>query len=79
LTEESRLSDVLTHPVAGPLMRVALVAMKAAFGGGSKEQVEGMEQMLRSMPIGRMANFPGSAITRELVAKVIAASQPGDA
>jgi beta-glucosidase len=78
LTEESRLSDVLTHPVAGPLLRVALTSMRAAFGGGSLEQTEGMEKMLESMPIGRMVNFPGASITRELLAKLIAASLPGD-
>jgi hypothetical protein len=37
-----------------------------------------MEMMLESMPIGRMVNFPGTAITRELLAKVIAASMPGE-
>ena len=79
LSEESRVSDVLAHPVAGPLLRVALTAMRAAFGGGSQEQTEGMAKMLDSMPIGRMVNFPGTAITRELLAKVIAASLPGDA
>jgi beta-glucosidase len=78
LTEESRLSDVLAHPVAGPLLRVALTAMRAALGGGSQEQAEGLGMMLASMPIGRMVNVPGTAITRELLAKVIAASLPGD-
>ena len=79
LTEESRLSDVLEHPVAGPLLRVALTAMqRAAFGGRSPEQTEGMEKMLESMPIGRMVNFPGTSITRELLAKLIAASRPSD-
>ena len=77
LTEESRLSDVLEHPVAGPLLRVALTAMqRAAFGGRSPEQTEGMEKMLESMPIGRMVNFPGTSITREILAKLIAASLP---
>ncbi|GAA3604242.1 glycoside hydrolase family 3 C-terminal domain-containing protein [Microlunatus ginsengisoli] len=77
LTEESRLSDVLDHPIAGPLLRVALTAMRAAFRG-PQEQAEAMEMMLASMPIGRMVNFPGASITRELIAKVIAASLPGD-
>lgn len=80
LTEESRTADVLAHPVAGPLLRVALVAMRKALGGGSEEQpdqAEGMEKMLGSMPIGRLATFPRSPVTGELLAKIIAASQPG--
>ena len=76
LTEESRLSDVLAHPVAGPLLRVALTAMRAAIGGASQGQADGIEKMIGSMPIGRMVNIPGTAITRELLAKVIAASLP---
>jgi hypothetical protein len=52
--------------------------MRAALGGGSQEQAEGLGMMLASMPIGRMVNVPGTAITRELLAKVIAASLPGD-
>jgi beta-glucosidase len=78
LTEESRLSDVLMHPVAGPVARVAVTAMRAAFDSGSQEQTESMEKMLASMPIGRMVNFPGTSITRELLAKLLAASLPGD-
>ena len=76
LTEESRLSEVLAHPLAGPLVHTALAAMSEAMGGGSEEQAEGMRKMLGSMPIGRMASFPGSAITGELLAKIIAVSQP---
>ena len=58
LTEESRLSDVLEHPVAGPLLRVALTAMRAAFGGASPEQTEGWRRCSLPRPSDGWSTSP---------------------
>ena len=85
LTLDSTIAEVMAHPVAGPLVAEALPAtgggiLGAAAGdrgdgdGALGIDREGLAKMMGSMPIGRVAMFPGSPVTVERIEQLIGAA-----
>ncbi|MGA7206020.1 MAG: glycoside hydrolase family 3 C-terminal domain-containing protein [Specibacter sp.] len=77
LDANSTISEWLSHPVGGQVLGGAFAA--AAANGGDGGEMAGLfadpslMKMLGSMPLGRIAAFPGSPLTPEVVAHLVAA------
>ncbi|MDL5485475.1 glycoside hydrolase family 3 C-terminal domain-containing protein [Microbacterium wangruii] len=67
LTMSSSVGELLAHPVAGPLGQQAMAAM---LGGAAPD--EGMQKMMASFPLGRLAGFPGVPVSYEQVEQLVA-------
>ena len=85
LSLQSTVAEIMAHPVAGPLVAEALPAtgggiLGAAAGdrgdgdGALGIDREGLAKMMGSMPIGRVAMFPGSPVTVERIEQLIGAA-----
>lgn len=85
LSLESTVAEIMAHPVAGPLVAEALSATgggllgAAAGDGGDGDGAlgidqEGLAKMMGSMPIGRVATFPGSPVGVERIEQLIVAA-----
>lgn len=89
LTLDSTIAEVMANPVAGPLIAEALASLVGGMlggdaasdgalpvpdGGGLGIDAEGMMQMMGSMPIGRVAMFPGAPVGLEQVEQLLAAA-----
>lgn len=82
LSLESTVAEIMAHPVTGPLVAEALPAtggglLGAAAGDGDGAlgiDREGLAKMMGSMPIGRVAMFPGSPVEVEQIGQLIAAA-----
>ncbi|MGG7464270.1 glycoside hydrolase family 3 C-terminal domain-containing protein [Plantibacter sp. YIM 135347] len=74
LDAESTIGEWLAHPVGGAVLGQA---MQAAAGAGDEAGMFGdpaIVKMMASMPLGRVASFPGSPITEDGVAQLVAAA-----
>jgi beta-glucosidase len=85
LSLESTVAEIMAHPVAGPLVAEALSATGGGLLGGAAGDGddgdgalgidrEGLAKMMGSMPIGRVAMFPGAPVGVEQVELLIAAA-----
>ncbi|WP_341977546.1 glycoside hydrolase family 3 C-terminal domain-containing protein [Microbacterium sp. LWO13-1.2] len=77
LTAHSSITEVLAHPVVGPVVAQQLAAMREQADGAMDAGIMGDEaimKMMASFPIGRMAGFPGMGIDRAQVDQLIAAA-----
>ncbi|MEV4776074.1 glycoside hydrolase family 3 C-terminal domain-containing protein [Microbacterium sp. LWH12-1.2] len=82
LTAHSSITEVLAHPVVGPVVAQQLAAMREQADGAMDAGIMGDEaimKMMASFPIGRMAGFPGMGIDRAQVDQLIAAAAAADA
>ena len=70
LSMNSSIGEVLTHPVAGPVVQQALAGLMGD-GAGIMASDEGMQKMMASFPIGRLAGFPGLPVTYEQIEELI--------
>ena len=66
----SSVGEVMAHPVAGPIVQQALAGLLGD-GAGIMASDEGMQKMMASFPIGRLAGFPGLPVTYEQVEELI--------
>ncbi|MFF1572735.1 glycoside hydrolase family 3 C-terminal domain-containing protein [Leifsonia sp. NPDC058292] len=73
LTAESTIGEWLKHPVGGQLLGGAL-AQTADAGMGAMLADPSMMRMVESMPLGRVASFPGSPVTAEQLDQLVAAA-----
>jgi beta-glucosidase len=75
LSMSSSVGDLIADPVAGPIVQQAMASM---FGGEDAAAAtmmasdEGMQKMMASFPIGRLAGFPGLPVTPEMIEGLIA-------
>jgi beta-glucosidase len=75
LTMNSSILDVISDPIVGP---VVVQAMAGFLGGGDAAGAsmmaneEGMKKMLASVPVGRIAGFPGVPVTYDQIVGLIA-------
>jgi beta-glucosidase len=77
LSLESTVAEIMAHPVAGPLVAEALSATGGGLLGGAAgdgDDGDGLAKMMGSMPIGRVAMFPGAPVGVEQVELLIAAA-----
>jgi len=78
LSRTSSVGEVMSHPVAGPIVQAALAQMTSGMEGAESIMPEGVDptRMLESFPIGRMGMFgsgdPNVAISPELIDDLIA-------
>ncbi|WKK72590.1 glycoside hydrolase family 3 C-terminal domain-containing protein [Rathayibacter oskolensis] len=72
LTEESTVAEWLEHPRAGSLLRGAFASGDGAFSAMFSDPE--MLRMLGSMPLRRIAAFPGSPLDEEALAGLVAAA-----
>lgn len=73
LTMESSVGELMTDPVAGPIVQQALAGLMG--GGGSTGTTSGDEDLLKAMasfPVGRLAGLPGLPVTPEQLEGLIA-------
>ncbi|MDZ8275020.1 glycoside hydrolase family 3 C-terminal domain-containing protein [Microbacterium aquimaris] len=70
LSMNSSVGEVMAHPVAGPIVQQALAGLLGD-GAGIMASDEGMQKMMASFPIGRLAGFPGLPVTYEQVEELI--------
>ncbi|QHC56527.1 beta-glucosidase [Rathayibacter tanaceti] len=63
LTASSTVAEWLAHPLAGARLRQVLSSGDGALGAAVTDP--GMAALLGSMPLGRLAVFPGSPLTEE--------------
>ena len=82
LTMNSSVGDLMTHPVAGPIVQQALGGLMGGLGGDAAAASmmpndEAMQKMMASFPIGRLAGFPGLPVTFEQIEQLIAAANAG--
>ncbi len=79
LTMASSVADLLTHPVAGPIVQEAMGSLLGGAGAGSLMPGEAMQKMMGSFPIGRLAGFPGLPVTFEQIEQLVAMANGPDA
>ena len=77
LTMESSIGDLMTDPVAGPIVQQAIAGLMGglgadAAGASMMADPEGMQKMMASFPVGRLAGFPGIPVTPEQIEALIA-------
>ncbi|WP_226534152.1 glycoside hydrolase family 3 C-terminal domain-containing protein [Microbacterium paraoxydans] len=74
LTMNSSVGDLMSHPVAGPIVQQALGGL---MGGGDAAAAsmmpndDAMQKMMASFPIGRLAGFPGLPVTFEQIEQLV--------
>lgn len=76
LDANSTLGEWLAHPVCGQVLAGAFAAAQASGDGGEAAGLfadPSLMKMIASMPLNRMASFPGSPLTPEVVAQLVAA------
>ena len=78
LTMESSIGDLVSNPIAGPIVMQAMGSFTSGLADTDIFTDDGMEKMMASFPIGRLAGFPGVPVTYEQIEQLIAAanSQP---
>jgi len=77
LSLESSVGDLLADPVAGPVVRQAMAGMMGGLGGDAAgasmmSDDEGMQKMMASFPVGRIAGFGLGGVTQERIEGLIA-------
>lgn len=82
LTMNSSVGDLMTHPIAGPLVQQALGGLMGGLGGDAAAASmmpndEAMQKMMASFPIGRLAGFPGLPVDFAQIEQLIAAANAG--
>lgn len=82
LTMNSSVGDLMTHPIAGPIVQQALGGLMGGLGGDAAAASmmpndEAMQKMMASFPIGRLAGFPGLPVDFEQIEQLIAAANAG--
>jgi beta-glucosidase len=78
LTMNSSIGDLMSHPVAGPIVQQALGGLLGGGGDTAAASMmpndEAMQKMMASFPIGRLAGFPGLPVTFEQIEQLVAAA-----
>lgn len=82
LTMNSSIGDLISHPIAGPVVQQALGGLMAGLGGDAAgasmmANDEAMQKMMASFPIGRLAGFPGLPVDFEQIEQLVAAANAG--
>lgn len=82
LTMNSSIGDLISHPIAGPIVQQALGGLMGGLGGDAAAASmmpndEAMQKMMASFPIGRLAGFPGLPVDFEQIEQLIAAANAG--
>ncbi|PCE16358.1 glycosyl hydrolase [Microbacterium sp. SZ1] len=83
LTMDSSIGDVVSHPVAGPIVMEALGGLMGGLAGADSSAAsmmpndEAMQKMMASFPIGRLIGFPGVDVTYEQVEQLLAGANAG--
>ena len=82
LTMNSSVGDLMTHPIAGPIVQQALGGLMGGLGGDAAAASmmpndEAMQKMMASFPIGRLAGFPGLPVDFAQIEQLIAAANAG--
>jgi beta-glucosidase len=76
LTMESSIGDLMADPVAGPVVQQAIAGMIGGLGGDAAGAGmmadEGVQKMMASFPVGRIAGFGLGGVTREQIEGLIA-------
>ena len=78
----SSIGDLISHPIAGPIVQQALGGLMGGLGGDAAAASmmpndEAMQKMMASFPIGRLAGFPGLPVNFEQIEQLIAAANAG--
>ena len=76
LDADSTLAEWLSHPMGGQVLGGAFAAAQASGDGGEMTAMLAdpeLMKMVGSMPLSRMAAFPGSPLTPEILAQLVAA------
>lgn len=73
LTTDSSISEVMAHPVAGPIITAAM----ATGSNAGMMSDPAILKMLASAPIGRMMGFPGSGVEPEQLEQLLAMANAG--
>lgn len=76
LDANSTLGEWLAHPVGGQVLGGAFAAAQASGDGGEMTALMSdpeLMKMIASMPLSRMAAFPGSPLTPEVLEQLVAA------
>jgi beta-glucosidase len=78
LTLESTIAEVVTDPVAGPIVAEAF-ATHLPGGAAGTEEALGVDvlSLIGSAPVGRLVSFSGGAVTREQLEQLLAAANGG--
>ncbi|MFK4730424.1 glycoside hydrolase family 3 C-terminal domain-containing protein [Agromyces mediolanus] len=78
LTMESSIGDLMSDPVAGPIVAQALGGLFGDNPGmAAMADDEGMEKMMASFPIGRLVGFPGVPVSHEQIEQLLQAANAG--
>jgi beta-glucosidase len=77
LTMESSVGDLMADPVAGPIVQQAIAGMLGGAGGDAAgasmmADEDGMQKMMASFPVGRIAGFGIGGVTQEQIEGLIA-------
>jgi len=76
LDADSTLGEWLAHPVGGQVLGGAFAAAQASGDGDEMTALmsdPSLLKMIESMPLSRMASFPGSPLTPDVLAQLVAA------
>lgn len=83
LTLNSSIGDVVSHPVAGPIVTEALGGLMGGLTGADSSAAsmmpndDAMQKMMASFPIGRLIGFPGVDVTHEQIEQLLAGANAG--
>ncbi|QAY59053.1 beta-glucosidase [Microbacterium protaetiae] len=77
LTMQSSIGDLMADPVAGPVVQQAIAAMMSDAGGdaagaGMMADADGLQKMMASFPVGRLAGFGSLPVSMEQIEGLIA-------
>ncbi|ALE04537.1 beta-glucosidase (plasmid) [Arthrobacter sp. ERGS1:01] len=79
LDGNSTLAEWLSHPVGGQVLGGAFAAAQSSGEGGEMMALLSdpeLMKMVGSMPLGRIASFPGSPLTPDVLEQLVAAGNP---
>jgi beta-glucosidase len=78
LTLESTIAEVVTDPVAGPIVAEAFATQLPVGAAGTQEAL-GVDilSLIGSAPVGRLVSFSGGAVTREQLEQLLADANGG--
>ncbi|WP_194762675.1 glycoside hydrolase family 3 C-terminal domain-containing protein [Microbacterium sp. UFMG61] len=72
LTRQSSLGEAFAHPIAGPIVQKIMAANGPGDAASIMPEDVDMMKMIESMPLGRMAMFPGDDFSTETIDRLIA-------
>ncbi|WP_022889558.1 glycoside hydrolase family 3 C-terminal domain-containing protein [Agromyces italicus] len=74
----SSIAEVAADPIAGPIVMQAMGSFAAGMADTDIFDADGLEKMMASFPIGKLAGFPGVPVTPDQIQQLLDAANGAD-